>query len=137
MGLDMYMFKTNKELPEFSKGDASTEYFEEVEATSQVEVAYWRKFNALHSWFVENVQGGVDECQAAEVQVGDVEELIDLLEESLETKEPTLIPVGGFFFGSTDVDEYYWDDVKNTLDKFNEILDDLKEEEFLYYQSSW
>ena len=26
-------------------------------------VAYWRKVNAVHAWFVQTVQGGVDECQ--------------------------------------------------------------------------
>ena len=29
----------------------------------EVCVAYWRKANAIHSWFVENCQDGVDECQ--------------------------------------------------------------------------
>lgn len=27
-----------------------------------VKVGYWRKANAVHKWFVENVQDGVDEC---------------------------------------------------------------------------
>ena len=25
-------------------------------------VAYWRKFNALHNWFVNNIQDGKDDC---------------------------------------------------------------------------
>ena len=26
-------------------------------------VGYWRKANAIHNWFVQNVQDGRDECQ--------------------------------------------------------------------------
>lgn len=26
------------------------------------QVGYWRKANAIHRWFVQNVQGGVDDC---------------------------------------------------------------------------
>ncbi len=26
-------------------------------------LAYWRKFNALHSWFVHNCAEGIDNCQ--------------------------------------------------------------------------
>jgi hypothetical protein len=29
-------------------------------------VAYWRKANAIHKWFVEECQGGVDECQMSD-----------------------------------------------------------------------
>lgn len=31
------------------------------------DVGYWRKANAIHAWFVKNVQGGVDNCQSHEV----------------------------------------------------------------------
>jgi len=31
------------------------------------EEAYWRKANAIHKWFVDNVQNGVDECQESYV----------------------------------------------------------------------
>lgn len=30
-------------------------------------VAYWRKANAIHKWFVDNVQDGIDECQSSYV----------------------------------------------------------------------
>jgi hypothetical protein len=29
-------------------------------------VAYWRKANAIHKWFVDECQGGVDECQLSD-----------------------------------------------------------------------
>ena len=31
------------------------------------DIGYWRKANAIHAWFVKNVQGGVDNCQSHEV----------------------------------------------------------------------
>lgn len=31
-------------------------------ATVKFTAAYWRKANAIHRWFVENVQGGNDDC---------------------------------------------------------------------------
>lgn len=44
----------------------------------------------------------------------------------------------GFFFGNTNYDEYYYDQILYTRDKLEEILDtyDLDIEE-LYYESSW
>jgi hypothetical protein len=36
-------------------------------ANVQFTIGYWRKANAVHKWFVDNVQGGVDECQPAYV----------------------------------------------------------------------
>lgn len=41
----------------------------------QVCVAYWRKANAIHKWFVDNVQDGVDECQFADVEREQLEAL--------------------------------------------------------------
>lgn len=41
------------------------------------EVGYWRKANHIHNWFVENVQGGKDDCKSYEVSE---EQLTRLLE---------------------------------------------------------
>lgn len=41
-------------------------------------VAYWRKANQIHAWFVEHVQGGVDECQRSYVSRERLVELRDL-----------------------------------------------------------
>lgn len=43
------------------------------------EVAYWRKFNALHNWFVQNVQDGRDECQESYIPDEKLEELVETL----------------------------------------------------------
>ena len=33
-----------------------------IHGTEGNEIGYWRKANAIHKWFVDNVQNGVDDC---------------------------------------------------------------------------
>ena len=105
-------------------------------------VAYWRKANAIHQWFVENVQGGVDECQKAHVEREQLEKLLDLCKQILEKpkKAEELLPTqSGFFFGSTGYGEYYMQDIANTVDRLTKILNDpiFKSGMDFYYQASW
>lgn len=46
--------------------------------TVALNVAYWRKANAIHAWFVDNVQGGKDECERTEVSQERLRELFHL-----------------------------------------------------------
>ena len=113
---------------------------EEVKA----EFKSWRKANQIHKWFVDNVQDGVDECQESHVEVEKLYQLRDLCEQVVNDPDRAaeLLPTGsGFFFGSTDYDEWYHRDVKETLDWLNDFLlknslDTLKNWNF-YYRSSW
>jgi hypothetical protein len=111
------------------------------------QVGYWRKFNALHGWFVDNCGRGVDECQEIYVEEEKLEELLETLKEvsSDFTKSSELLPpTQGFFFGSDEVDEYYKQDVNSTIEVIEEVL---KEHELskqyglhsgdFYYQASW
>ena len=98
------------------------------------EAAYWRKANQIHSWFVENVQGGVDECQESYVSYEQLMQLKSTCEEALRTKNSSLLPTkSGFFFGSTDYDSYYWSDLENTVEQ----LSNLDPHCDYYYQASW
>ena len=103
------------------------------------EVCYWRKFNALHGWFVENVQGGNDDCGEYYVDKSDIVYLLETLNEISDdpSKAGKLFPpYEGFFFGSTEVDDYYWGDVRETI----KVLDKLINTEWdgqLFYSSSW
>jgi hypothetical protein len=105
-------------------------------------VAYWRKANAIHKWFVDNVQGGVDECQEAWVSREQLQQLLDICKEIVESpkKGDTLLPTqSGFFFGSTEYDEWYMSDIRFTAERLEKILTDpafAKDVDF-YYQSSW
>lgn len=87
------------------------------------EVSYWRKFNALHNWFVTHVQIGVDNCEIYEVTKDHINDLLDTLFLVIEEKDPSdFMPTEGFFFGSNEVDEYYWEQVENTRDKMYRLL---------------
>ena len=103
------------------------------------EVAYWRKFNALHGWFVNKCQNGVDDCGYYEVTKEDLESLLKVLEFVFETRNPSLLPpVGGFFFGSTEVSDWYWEDVEKTIPEIKELLETTDfEKNTLAYHSSW
>lgn len=84
---------------------------------------YWRKANAIHNWFVQECQGGVDECQMSDpINYEQLAELAGRCRKSvalfdagkLEQAREQLTPRAGFFFGSTDIDEWWREDVKRT-----------------------
>ena len=101
-------------------------------------VGYWRKANAIHRWFVENVQGGVDDCREYYVSGDKLRELLKLAKESvnavLNGKEPVLETQSGFFFGSTEYDDWYVEDMKETVRILSSL--DLDDGDY-YYQSPW
>jgi hypothetical protein len=105
------------------------------------EVAYWRKANAIHNWFVKNVQDGVDDCKDYYVDRVQLVELIGLCKTVLDdhSKAEELLPrVNGFFFGGTEYDEYYYDDLKNTIEMLEKVLKMSTFDHFdFYYHSSW
>ena len=99
------------------------------------EVGYWRKANQIHSWFVDNVQDGVDDCGEYCVNYDTLSKLLDLCKkvQNDHSLAESLLPVtSGFFFGSTNYDEWYFEQIKNTI----EILEDA-EGNYFYYSSSW
>ena len=108
-------------------------------AEVQVNVAYWRKANQIHNWFVENVQDGEDNCQEYFVSHEKLKKLLEIAREAYDHRDPQLLePTEGFFFGSTDIDEGYWWDINNTIKQLERITN-LEEFDKLafYYQSSW
>ena len=108
-------------------------------ATVEVTCAYWRKANQVHAWFVKNVQGGNDNCGEYYVSQDKLKELRDLCQKALDNRDPNLLPPqDGFFFGGTDIDEWYWQDLKNTIAQLDRIfaLPQLSDLSFSY-NSSW
>lgn len=108
-------------------------------------VAYWRKANAIHKWFVQNVQDGVDECQYSRpVSAEELAHLTHLCREELAAspseRGKLLTPTAGFFFGSTEVDEWYIDDLKRTVARLEAVIQWMAKNritgEFRYH-SSW
>lgn len=130
-------------LPDFKKIVETAELDDLATDVSGAEVsvtcAYWRKSNQIHNWFVENVQKGIDDCREYYVSKDKLKELREACRKALFNKDPQeLMPVEGFFFGGTDIDQYYWDDVKATIKKLDKVINHKDFEELsFYYQSSW
>lgn len=103
------------------------------------ELMYWRKANAIHNWFVRYVQDGIDDCKPYIVSREQLTELKAVCERVLGWRElatDLIPPIGGFFFGSTEIDEYYWETLERTNEAVTKILALPKEWTF-EYQSSW
>ena len=99
-------------------------------------VGYWRKFNALHKWMVENVQNGVDDCGEYIVTVDHFNKLKNVLDTINENNASEILPpAAGFFFGGTEYDKWYYDDVVETIKIIEEVVADETGE--YYYQASW
>lgn len=160
MGLDMYLFGVKKvfgvNLVEIDpdvlrvKNPALYETVKQyvVEKGSlykynsfQEDWGYWRKANAIHGWFVDNVQDGEDNCNEYIVQRRQIEVLLGLCQRIKENHSlaPELLPVTkGFFFGSDQYDEWYFEDIDKTIEICERVLESFNyEEDDLYYQSSW
>lgn len=105
------------------------------------EIGYWRKVNSVHNWFVENCQEGIDECQLSEVSREDLEDLLENCYKVVHKKsnpKDVLPPSAGFFFGSTDVDQCYMNDIKETISILEQAIAKTDwEKEIVFYQSSW
>lgn len=104
------------------------------------ELMYWRKSNAIHKWFVDNVQDGVDECQESWLERKHLEALLAVIDEVLVDRDKALLllpPQVGFFFGSKDVDEWYWEDLVRTKKGLEDILSKEWVGWDFYYRASW
>lgn len=154
MGLDMYLSAKRYLSKYFDKTDS-----DKVESINSLfnfvgdedndygakevtfRAAYWRKANAIHQWFVANVQDGKDDCSEYFVSREQLESLLELCERIIadpKLAKEQLPTTSGFFFGSTEYDEYYLQDIEYTATRLKRIL---AEEAFakadFYYQASW
>jgi hypothetical protein len=150
MGLDMYLDKRTY-VKQWEHIDEAKQYKVEVTRGGEPtnidpkkvkyiieEAGYWRKANAIHKWFVDNCQNGVDDCRDAYVGFDDLQALLDLCRIVIidKSKAEQLLPsTSGFFFGNTEYDEWYYNDIQNTIDILEKALED-KDGEY-YYSSSW
>jgi hypothetical protein len=149
MGLDMYLDKRtyvkywehngddNYEVTVTKKNEPTNIDPKKVKYIIE-EAGYWRKANQIHRWFVENVQNGVDNCGDYYVERNQLQALLDLCKivQKDHSKAEELLPsASGFFFGGTDYDEWYYNDIENTISILEDALEDKNGE--YYYTSSW
>ena len=164
MGLDMYFYARKTTYKSFSKWDnpdstnevnypedlkTFSDYiydrnFKSVQTETIYQIGYFRKFNALHSYIVKTFADGIDNCQDIILYKEDVEQIKKVLDEVLNAhqqveKAKELLPTqSGFFFGGTDYDEYYFEDVKVAADLMQSFLDNFDFDEYqLIYEASW
>jgi hypothetical protein len=116
--------------------------------TIELEFLYWRKANAIHNWFVKNIQDGVDDCGEYYIKQEKLQDLYSDLTKAILSQDPTVIkPTGGFFFGSAEINDFYWAELNRTAAQIKPIIDEWKkpydEQDPLisnsdfYYSSSW
>lgn len=146
MGLDMYLYKKfhineienlNTNEPIIVNG---CEYYLNPCDMITVEVAYWRKANAIHKWFVENCCDFNDDCCEHYVSRLKLEELLNTCKEIMENKnmaEKLLPTQEGFFFGDTDYNDSYYDDIELTIEQITNILKTSEPSDYFVYQASW
>lgn len=106
-------------------------------------VGYWRKANAIHGWFVNELANGLDECQEIPVSRESLVKLHNLCLTAVNVPKiaaKVLPPTEGFFFGGGEVDEYYMQDLTDTIKIIDHILSIIPEDDHKWefiYQASW
>lgn len=109
---------------------------------------YWRKANAIHSWFVRNVQENVDDCGTYPVHPEQLAKLKSECEEAAayydagqaDNVAAILPPTSGFFFGGTDIDDWYRADLQLTIEAIDRLIHTVIEHKLpatFAYHSSW
>lgn len=165
MGLDMYLMCNSKAVTKAAWGN-DAEQWRVIEG----QCAYWRKANAIHKWFVDNVQEGRDDCGSYDVEVEQLRELLDAVNKVLASTKlvdgkvingytfhdgkevanlqsgmvledtsvaRSLLPTqDGFFFGGTEYDQWYWEDLEYTRDQLVRILDAIENVEYEIFEGS-
>lgn len=122
MGLDMYLQAENKQTGEGRL------------------VHSWRKANQIRGWFVTRFDQEPDEQLKIALTDDDIDALISDIEQVLADKAlaPSLMPTSsGFFFGSTDYDTYYFDELKDTLQYLKNDFEYNPDNEQLFYTEWW
>lgn len=155
MGLDMYL-NAKRYLSDYNEADLAKKremmnLFPELDVYLTQEnghpikeinasVGYWRKANAIHGWFVQEVQEGEDDCKEYYVSREKLEELKNLCEQVLANRSlaAELLPsTSGFFFGGTEYDDCYFSDLELTVEIVNDTLLLSEKDWNFYYQSRW
>ena len=169
MGLDMYLeIRKNEYRSKYHQDAGSdlvleypkdiTEFIPDltdlrISRQTNYEVGYWRKANQIHNWFIQNCanrdeyDNPIDDCRPIEITVDKLEELLDTCKKVLadHSLAGSLLPTtDGFFFGSTEYDDYYFGEIEQTVEIIEPVLKfakhklEIKDYAWeVYYQASW
>lgn len=106
--------------------------------TIQLLLGYWRKANAVHGYIVDKYGNGDDDCHDIYMNRQDLQELLNDCKKviaSPDQAETTLPTTEGFFFGSYEYDDYYFEYIKDTIGILEDALS-LDINDYIY-QASW
>jgi hypothetical protein len=117
------------------------------------QVGYLRKANAIHHFFVQECQNGVDECQLSIVKKTHLKDLLKRCKRAMKLKkiylndgiikndeglESFLPTQSGFFFGGTEFDEWYFQGVAETKKIITKVLKNTDfDKQVILYRASW
>jgi len=147
MGLDMYL-KSEQYLWDEESDDLveqiKNQNKHKLRPTSiRYDAIYWRKANHIHKWFVDNVQNGNDDCKDYYLSLKTLLKLREVcykvLDERNEELSKKLLPTyQGFFYGSYEYDDYYYDAVRYTAKSIDNlvVIRGFEKMDLIYY-SSW
>lgn len=147
MGLDQYIHIAKEYLEEdYYKvlGEAVKDENGEIayydEESVLTEIAYFRKSNWLHGYLDRLCESknnhDIGNCEYFVFNQQDLINLLDACREvvecdSIAIAEETLPPQEGFFFGSTAIDDYYFEDVQDFINTMKEYEED--DNQYVYY----
>lgn len=146
MGLDQYIY--------ISKENLTDDYYEHLgeavyendelqyynDSNVLTEIGYFRKSNWLHGYFdrlcEERTGHGIEDCEYFVFSKHDLHTLLEIARDVIATDsiayaEDWLPPQSGFFFGSTAIDDYYFEDLQDFVNTMEQWED--SDEQFVYY----
>jgi len=101
---------------------------------------YFRKVNFLIPFVESKIGCTVENCETVKLTKDNLVELVDRCKEVLadHSKAEKLLPTrDGFFFGGTDYDEWYFDDVKEVQDKVSDLLSTMSNRMKASFHAWW
>ncbi len=105
------------------------------------EIVYWRKVNQIFAWFERRFDKEILNCQEYEVDKDMLTDLLRDINNVLNKKvEPQkVLPTQeGFFFGGTEYNEVYYNELKITKEKIEGVLRTFDfENDQLYFYAWW
>ena len=113
--------------------DFSYRHFE-----GRLPIATWRKANQIHNYIVKKIGKGIDDQKPIYLTDEHLEQLLDVIREvgnDPVKAQKLLPPVKGFFFGSTEIDSYYWHDLLYTKETLKKILEYQKVQNHIYKEA--
>ena len=122
-------------LERFSTGPTLQDY----DKMDSIGVAYWRKANHIHAWLIKNGTERIEDY-FCHISIDKLKELKNVCENVLDDHSlaHTVLPTqAGFFFGGTNYDEWYYEDLKETIRILETIIDAHTDEYRYVYVASY